>query len=363
MRYFKPHSVRILLLSALAGLLTLISASSVYAQSLAPAGDLTVTVEEQENGDVKFSLSGTAYMQGSSFNMGYTNYASAWPPSEATPPSITFGSYPLPPGLTLTMPSNMLPSESDLPEEGAPATSVVYPLTTVAFSGGWHLGYFSGGHVFEGDPITGAGSVTTNVLNFGQNFIPGTFVVGPGGSNSEPEGSVAEGQLAVPGQYPYSITYNVIPYTQDPSLVLSGPVSFPRTILRRSAGSEKLTITNNGNTALNGLSLSISGTEFTSSRLPKTTLAPGESTSVDVSFRPKRKGKRSEAFTVKGLYTPRPLPRMLDSEEEGPAEAPEEEVPVVPVEVSASTQLTGQGIPAPKAAPRPNTPRFPRGAR
>jgi hypothetical protein len=360
MRYFKPLSLRTFLLTALAGIGSLLPAASVVAGLPIPAGDLTVTVEEQENGDVQFSLSGTAYMQWDSSPMSSTNYSY----SPISPPANGYLSQTVsvPAGLTLTMPTTVT-SANEAPEEGPLQEFSNFPIINANFySGGWYLGFTPTVSLSTGDTITGSGSFTTSDLNFGQYFVPGTFVVGPGGSGSEPEASIAEGQVASSGVYPYFITYEVIAYTQNPSLLLSGPVAFPATLPRKSARTKSLTIKNNGNAALTGLALSITGNEFSSSRLAKTELAPGESTSVDLSFRPKRKGKRSETLNVKALYTPRMPPVMPASEGEIPLEDILEVIPA-PVEISASTQLTGQGISRPTRAPRPNTPRFPRGPR
>ncbi len=366
MRLFKPPSLRSFLPAALVGALSLIPAASVIAQS-PPAGDLTVTVEEQENGGVKFSLSGTAYMQSSFSGMSVTNRTD----NRETPPADpdAGGSYALPVGLTLTMPGNGNASEIEAPEEGMPVNEI-YSLNSVGFNGNWELGYFSGGSLSWGDSITGAGSVTTNSVPFSW-FVPGTFLVSPGVDSSSPEGGI----------YPYSITYKVIPFVRNPSLTLSKPGAFPKTFLRKSGRAQRVVIKNNGGVALTGLNLSIAGSgarDFSSSTLPRRELAPGDSTAVDVSFRPKRKGTRAATFTVKGLYTPpqpepgisppgepfpfrfgpmlgQPEPTIAPPMEGAPGdemiEAP------APVEVSDSTQLIGKGIVMPKPKPRHNSPR------
>ena len=352
MRLFKPLSIRSFLPAALLGVFSLIPAASVIAQQT-PAGDLTVTVEEQENGDIKFSLSGTAYMQASYSGMSSTNFSPSFSFSSGTPPTtgIGYGSFGRPPGLSLTMPVNDISSESEAPEEGMGQTFIDYPLANVYFSSGWFLGYFNGEFHLEGDPITGAGSVTTSDIDFNRYFVPGTFLVTPGGVASEPEASVAEGEFPNSGIYPYFITYKVIPFVLNPSLALSHPGAFPKTILRKSGGTKKVTIRNNGNTPLTGLNLSISVPgDFSSSTLPKTALAPGESTSVDVTFRPKSRGKRTATLTVKGLHTPRQSePKSALKRGTKPVEdfAPE------PIEISASTSLSGEGKAKPRPKPKP----------
>jgi len=346
MNYVKPLSIRTSLLAALAGVLSLIPAASVIANGGPPAGDLTVTVEEQENGDVKFSLSGTAYVQESIPSVLFvTNYLdSASPPT----PFWGYNYISLPSGLTLTMPNNSIPpSEIESPEEGGVQTFIDYPLAFFFMEDfAWYLGAFNKGMTMMGDSITGAGSVTTSDIPFSL-FVPGTFLV-------EAEG----------GRFPYSITYEVIPFVPNPSLSLSHLGAFPKTTRGKSGGTKSVIIENNGSAPLTGLSLSIDvpgSRDFSTSAIPKTALAPGESTSVAVSFRPKGEGQRTGTLTVKGFYTPRQP--MLSSAEEGAPEEGKGEFPVVPVEVSASTQLTGQGLSKPKPNRRPNTPRFPLGSR
>ena len=317
-------------------------------------------MEEQENGDVKFTLSGTAFMQGFHPGINSTNYNSSTPPT----PSLFYGSFGLPEGLVLTAPDNLLDRSED-PEEGDPAPLRDLPLNWSYFSGGWYLSSTSSntGPLYQGDPITGSGSVTTSNIIFDQYFVPGTFIVEPGGFDvgSEVEGSeVAENGIDTTGNYPYFITYVVIPFEYNPSLAIAGPGSFPKTLVGKSAGSQKVTITNSGNATLTGLSVSIArpgSRDFSASSPSKKELAPGESTTVEVDFRPKRGGSLSATLTVKGLYTPRQQIGYAAEVEELPIE---DVSPLPPVEISASTKLSGKGVAKPKPTPRPNTPRFPR---
>jgi len=350
-----PLPFRTFFLAALAGILSFLPHFSANAGNETPAGDLTVTVEEQENGDVKFTLSGTAYMQDFHPGMGGLNFN--W----GLPPAYNYGSFGLPEGLTITTPDNNSSGSED-PEEGGTAPLLDHPLNWIYFSGGWQLtGPFNTGPLYQGDPIIGSGSVMTSDINFDQYFVPGTFLVEPGGFSPPPsEPEVAEGESMNEGLFPYFITYNVIPFTYNPSISLSGPGSFSKTLVRKSGGSQKVTITNSGNATLTGLSLSISGPgsrDFSASGLSKKELAPGESTTVEVSFRPKRKGNRIATLTVTGLYTPRQEMSYTAEVEEIIIE---EMSPLPPVEISASTKLSGKGVAKPKPKPRPNTPRFPR---
>lgn len=331
----------------------LLSSSVVRAQI--PAGDLTVTVEEQQNGEVKFTLSGTAYMQ-SNGSFSYTNISF----SAGTPPATSYGSYGLPAGLKLTVPDRTVPDSEEESAEEVPLPSRDLLIGSLYGSSGWYLGNFSSGNLLVGDSIVGAGSVTTNAVPF-SFFVPGTFEINPSSAPpSEPEASEGEVAEAETGFSPYYITYKVIPFADDPDLRVSTPAPFPRTRLRRSGGSKDVTISNRGNVTIQNLVVEIAGgaaRDFSFSRPLVSELAPGASTKISVGFKPLRRGARIANLVVKGVYQP-PTPVITAEPEEG-------ELPVAdPVPVSASAKLEGTGFapkrkPRPKPKPTPGTPRDP----
>jgi hypothetical protein len=323
-----------------------------------PAGDLTVTVEEQENGDVKFTLSGTAQMQGND-SFSTTNYA-----FPNTPPTTGFGSYGLPSGLTLTVPGRMVePCQCESPEE-LPAAPLVLPIDSVQFStAGWFLGFFKSGPLQTGDPVTGSGTVVSDQVPF-HLFVPGTFLITPDVRDGEPEPSaeeVAEGRISYANSA-YYMTYEVIPYSANPKLTISKSSRFPRTRVRRSSGSQVLTVTNRGNVLVRNLSVALKGRDpgdFSHDGIPVVELAPGDSTRVTVGFKPLRRGLRTADLEVSGLFQP-PMPTITAEPEEAEPPAPD------PVAVSATATLEGTGFtpkpkPKPIPDPTPASPRFPRG--
>jgi hypothetical protein len=336
--------------------LSWLPATESHAQGPIPAGDLTVTVEEQQNGDVKFSLSGTAYMQ-SSGSFSYTNISF----SAGTPPNAAFGSYGLPAGLKLTVPDRTGADSSEESPEELPSPPRDLLIGNLYGSSGWFLGLFDSGTLLRGDSITGAGSVTTNAVPF-SFFVPGTYQINPGAPGSEPEASAGEVAEAETGFSPYSITYKVIPFAENPDLRISSPAPFPRTRLRRSGGSQDVTISNRGNVTIQNLTVEITGAgsgDFSHSRPSVSELAPGASTRISVGFKPLRRGVRIAKLVVNGAYLP-PPPAFTAEPEEGELPTPD------PVAVSASVKLEGTGV-APKRKPKPEpnpktlVPRFPRG--
>jgi hypothetical protein len=315
MNSVKPPRFLPALLSGLVGILVLSAASPLVAQI--PAGDLTVTVEETENGDVRFSLSGTAFMQrsGSISSTNSSNFP-AVPPSTAP----AFVSYPIPPGLNLTIPAAEA-SESETPEEGATAT-VNVPLTAVqASTGNWYFAMQSTGSLAFGSAVTGSGSITTGAVPF-SFFVPGTYLVGPPDDrNSEVEEGGLEDPKAVlptPGNQNFFITYKVIPYSAAAGSNLG--VSRPTTFVTRigTSVSQTITITNLGKTPISGLKVEIprSGKKNFDATQPRlTTLAAGASTTFVKTFEPETPGSKRANFTVTGGSVSKTVPlrgRALD---------------------------------------------------
>lgn len=225
-----------------------------------PAGDLTVTVEELDGGEVRFSLSGSAPLR-STGGFSDTGF------NEATPsPPHTLGSsanYPLPAGLKLSA------SGSD------------FPLNHIYFYNGsvWHLGSFSSSTFPQGTNVTGSGTGVSSTIPF-SNFVPGTYEVA--------------GQA-------FDVTYRVIAKPAPaPRLALSGLGRFPATVVGRSSRPRTVRITNTGNAEATGLNLAISGKaarDFKSTR-PPAALAAGGSATVKVTFKPRAKGARKAQAVV-----------------------------------------------------------------
>jgi hypothetical protein len=340
-----------------------------------PEGDLTVTVEELEDGGVRVSLSGTATVQGYPNNSEEVqeNGAMITRTNFAFPPSPPAGrgavKSPLPPGLTLTIdqrPADGEPEPSETLSRFLPVAEVTLPLTEVVFpKDNWCLGTFETPTPAPGSLITGNGSVTAPGIPFSY-FIPGTYLVGPPNESSE-DPQAAE-PTAASGMDYYYITYRVIPFTPSPSIRLSAPKRFPKTRLRRSAPEQEIRVTNTGNVKLTRLSLAITGAasgEFSVSRPPLDVLEAGRSTRVSIGFRPERRGLRRALLTAQGTTLARQITRFA-SEAESPAENGKEEETrfTEPVTVSDVVELEGTGQPKkrkPKPLPRPDSPRFPRG--
>lgn len=225
-----------------------------------PAGDLTVTVEELDGGEVRFSLSGSAptRTETSFWNTGYDSTTSN-PPH----PFSVFSYQALPSGLKLSANSND------------------YPLNNVYFDSGgyWFLGTFGSSTFPQGTNVTGSGTGVSSTIPF-SNFVPGTYEVA--------------GQA-------FDVTYRVIAKPAPaPRLALSGPGRFPATLVGRSSRPRSLRITNTGNAEATGLSLAISGKaarDFKSTR-PPAALAAGGSATVKVTFKPRAKGARKAEAIV-----------------------------------------------------------------
>lgn len=371
----RPLPLRLAALTCAVPLLFAPSLTRGGSNGFLPEGDLTVTVEELENGGVKVSLSGTATVQGSpndseevqenGATITRTNFAFG-PLTPPAGPGATDS--PLPPGLSLTIDQGTLESEPDPSETVSlflPVAEVTLPITEVVFpKGNWCLGTFETPVPSTGSLITGAGSVTADNIPFSY-FIPGTYVVGPpNGASEDPQ---AAEPTAASGMDYYYITYRVIPFTPAPSIRLSAPKRFPKTRLRRSAPEQEIRVTNAGNVKLTRLSLAINGAasgDFTVSRLPIDVLEAGRSTTVSVGFRPERRGLRRALLTVQGTTLPRQITSTISEEEslvENDLVEPRFEDPVT---VSDTVELEGTGQPKkrkPKPLPGPNSPRFPRG--
>lgn len=305
MNSVKPPRFLPAILSGFIGMIALSASSPLLAQGPpVPAGDLTVTVEETESGEVTFSLSGTAYMQSTGF-IASTN-AVSFPPVPPTT-ATSFVQYQIPPGLNLTVTDLMPQSEPEVPEEGGSMT-VNLPLTSIISSTGqWYFTTQSSGNLFVGSPITGSGSITTNAVPF-SFFVPGTYTVLPSTfDNSEAESSAPEEADVNPiprGFLPYYITYKVIPYSPEASVSELG-VSKPKTFVTRveSPVSQAITITNLGNTPISGLKVEIpkSGKKNFDVTQPKlTTLAAGASTTFVATFQPESAGSKRASVTITG---------------------------------------------------------------
>lgn len=297
-------------------------------------GNLTITVQENENGSVTFSASGTAnaFFSGVVFYTPFDpNPANPQPPHALTGPLAS--NPPLPPGLFLTFPqaTGSEPETAGSAEEGIPET-VQFPLTGVIYPEGgvWALTdrsiqdrensspvsevpklYF----VQPGAPITGSGSVTVNNIPF-SNFVPGTFTIQPV-TRRERESIL------------FQITYKVIPLKDPgaPRLTLQNASAFPRVALGRSSRVQTLRLRNVGNVLVSGIreELDRNASDF-QVRIPGgRSLEPGKTLTVQVRFRPTAIGRRRSTLSIRS------------------------NAPVV------STGLVGVGIRPPSA------PRFPRG--
>lgn len=264
------------------GLVTLLALSvttSSQAQG-SPANDLTITVNELANGDVKFTASGTSVMLKSE---GF--FATNGDPVAKTPPHnrSSFASVNLPEGLIFTAPFSVTSEEESAPEEGS---NLTMPLNYLFFqSNYWHLGSFFAGTPQQGDPITGSGSVTVSksVLSF-SDFVPGTFK-----TRRYEFGS---------GDDLYDLTYKVIPYAVG--LEVAKPTRFPDTQVDRS-NSQTIKVTNIGSVPISGLQVQIpqSGKKNFKITQPKaTSLEAGASNTFEATFQPESDGTKTTRITI-----------------------------------------------------------------
>jgi hypothetical protein len=278
---------------------------SAYAGGI--AGDLTLTVEEQENGDIRFTLTGSSPIKNSG-SPYYTPYGYDSSIGRLIPTATrddSFTSFPLPPGLVLQ--SDGVPtSETDDGEIGEGLSFVALPIEEIHFfSGGWVLSVTSGG-VISGYTVQGEGSCL--------------LTVGPSdGSEVEeiPPAKPIEFSDFVPGTYPvegtyYDMTYVVVPYsevvpisvpqpTAAPAIALRGRGVFPSTRVGSTSAPRTIRIRNAGKAPLRGLRASVQGSrEFSVSAPRPASLSPGASASVKVRFRPSASGRRSARLVVSG---------------------------------------------------------------
>jgi hypothetical protein len=318
------------LLPALIGVL--FSAASARAGVGEFSGDLTVTVEELANGEVRFTLSGAAQIKENG-----TIYATPqlFDPDRGgyIPPANRQGYdlFPLPGGLSFEL-GDFVASEEEAagPEEGGNPT---FPVNYIEFStGGWYLRMTSGG-VSSGALLTGSGSVTVSSLDSAMNSAEGEI----GEAISEPFtfADLVPGVYQVSGHL-FDFTYVVVPYGEvvpisapkrNASIFLSRLRPFPPTGIGRRSLTQVVRIRNRGDAPLRGLSVGASGRaskDFSVSPPKRRTLAPGAGTTVRVSFRPSAPGFRRASLNAKG-------------------NAP-----------TASTALLGRGVaPSPRAPLRP----------
>lgn len=357
------------LAAAICGLTALLTTPLLRAQNGDyPEGDLTVTVEELEDGGVRISLGGsTTFLGGTNSeipqNNGWLLDRTNFSYSPPTPPSSTSDfKAPLPAGLTLAITGSAGQAEAEQGEISAPllpSSAETIPLDSIRFEkGSWRLESSAGASPDYASQISGSGSVTIDDLPF-YHFVSGTYGVGPREYASAPEN--ADPVPFVTGREDYYITYRVIPFNPAPAIRLSNPGRFPATRIFRSARNRNVTITNTGNMRLTRLGLSLSGAargDFSTSRIPVAILEAGKSTTISVAFRPHRKGTRSTLLTVMGTTEPRePDP------ESGPEPIAEEDLPggVAPMTVSDTVELQGIGLPIKPGPPPSYSPRFPNG--
>lgn len=269
------------------GLVTLLAlglTTSSQAQS-SPANDLTITVNELANGDVKFSASGTSHMlMSGSF---YTTNADS---NTMTPPQKRPLNLPqfvqLPDGMIFTLPEGSINSEEEsAPEEGERGP-VVFPLNYLFFNSGfWHMGSYYSGFQEQGAPITGSGTITVakSLVSF-SDFVPGTFKTRQSPWNM--------------GEELYDLTYKVIPYAVG--LEVAKPTRFPDTQVDRS-NSQTIKVTNIGSVPISGLQVQIpqSGKKNFKITQPKaTSLEAGASTTFEATFQPESDGTKTTRITI-----------------------------------------------------------------
>lgn len=319
---------------ALAGLFGFLAPATAQ---LPNPGNLTITVQENENGSVTFSASGTAYTYYSAPLLNTPtdgNPANPSPPHTLTSPPVS--NPPLPPGLFLSFVQapDSEPETSGAPEQTDPDPKIIqYPLESVLYfeAGNWSMSGTaptvseeespdegSAGFYFliEGTILTGSGSVTVTGIPF-TNFVPGTYTIPA--SETNPKARLSNNN--------FQITYKVIPFKKDsPRLTLESASQFPDTRIQRLSPVQTLKLKNVGDAEAKGIRAELGGDrgDFRV-RMPRRPLAPGASLLVQTRFRPTTQGTRRSVLSIR-------------------SNAP-----------TVSTLLTGEGI-------RENlAPRFPRG--
>ena len=300
------RTARLLLASVAA--LALGLPSLTYANGV--SGDLTLTVEELEDGGVRFTMSGSTTARTSG-----TVYQTPWFYDSGTgryiPPSTLESgqSYSLPTGLAygITSTDTSPPEEGDI-EEGS--GEIESPLSGINFaSGGWYL--YSTSHVFGGSLIRGIGSVTVPApsSNEPNSQIEETLPPGIPFSNFVP------GTYQVSGTY-FDMTYVVVPYTpappvepiaSSPRITLSGPGRLPNAFVGRGASRGTVRIRNTGDVPVRNLRAAISGPgsrDFRATRPAPRQIAPGSVATSRILFRPTRIGQRRARLVVRSNIRP-----------------------------------------------------------
>jgi len=320
------------------------------------AEDLTVTVRETANGTT-FSLRGESPFVGTTYGLATNlDIAEGTPPvSQAAIASLwEFGTHyiPVPPGLSLSVKENGGPA-GPIQFSSPIQAMVLYFAGAEANSAAWALfgNSVRGGYEYSG-PISGSGSVTVPDFPF---FLlrPGRFVVEPGAPIDSAEGVSPES--AAPskgGTFPWRTIYEVIPGKAS----LSG-IAPILTAPQGGRASGQIRITNSGDFALDGLTVSGSSPDFRIGKPVRTKLEPGQSTTCPVVFNARR-GVGASVMVSLSARTPdrsyTPMPSGSEVEEIEPA-APS---PITEPGVRVRSRVKVRGE-VPK--PRPNSPRFPFG--
>lgn len=238
-----------------------------------PASDLTLTVEELENGDVEFSLTGTAYFKQSMTSTYRTpsDYREMHPPTSVD----NYEYFTLPDGLEINSSNGM-----------GPVATGDLKFLTFNSSGYWTFESANTGTLDVGDMIEGSGKVVTDEVPF-SNFVEGRYVV--------------------EGDY-YDMIFVIRAYS-PPRLSVPSKKKFSNTRVRKSSRASKIKVRNVGGTEVNSLSVRMKGSarkDYRIRRRPSSRIAPGRYSVMKVSFRPRSAGNRrakilfsSNARTVK----------------------------------------------------------------